>query len=351
MRKLWCAGAIAGGILLFGASPALADEQPLSPLNAVLGENPIPSDPLSGSPLIDGRILSVKPGSNGIGRTSGLTSPDHPTRPAGAARAEKQQPKVLPAADVVNGTLPAADPRDRTPGTMGRLPNPAPAAMAAGELAFSALPFDSLMNSGSTVITALGPDGLPVAQNNRIAGIDSRTEKAGTDVPLVGGIGTAGLGGAIPVGGVQQQLDGIGADVSGLPLGGSPVSLRPGRSARPATPDPDTTPPVTPGTVPAAGTPSSETPAGPTTPAVPATPGDSTTPSAPAASTGSPASAGGPASAADTDPADPDSAKPSTHHHSSAGSSAKTKSGSSGVAARDKIDDPRLLEEPTEGLN
>ncbi|MEU4691679.1 hypothetical protein [Actinoplanes sp. NPDC023714] len=357
MRKLWCAGAIAGGILLFGASPALAaSPDPLDPIGAdpigaALRETgdwrvnaPLASDPLSGEPLVDlslgekqargGKLLSLQPGHNSVGRTE----------------------KTLPAADVVSGTLPSSNARSRTPGTVGRLPNPAPAAVAAGELAFSALPFDSLMNSGSTVVTALGPDGVPVAQNNRIDGLGeplkvTRTEKAGNDVPLVGGIGTAGLGGALPVAGVRR-LGGLDADLSGLPLGGSPIDLQSERSAaRPGTPDPDTTTPATPGTT-TPNTPGTTTPATPDT----AAPNDGqpgATPPASGSTTGDPAAAnksdksdksddgGGkhdaPAAGKDGDKAGKHSATPSKQ--------------SKAVTPRDRIDDPRLLEEPTEGLN
>jgi hypothetical protein len=326
VRKLWCAGAIAGGILLFGAAPAQADalplpsaaQAPLSPLGEALQEtnnwrvtSPLAADPLSGEPLVDlspgdQQLLRLQPGHNRIGR------------------AEKQQ-SALPAADVVSGTLPPVNARNRTPGTVGRLPDPAPAALAARDAAVGVLPFDALMNSGSTVFTALGPDGLPVAQNTQISGVteSARAKKAGGDLPLVGGIGTAGLGGAVPVSagpvdGVKQRIDNIGADVSGLPLGGTPVSPQSARSARPGTPDTDETPAAS----------RSGAPVDPVT-----------------------AGTAEPSASAATPAPSPSSAAPSVPGHHKSHAAEPSPATSAGIAPRDKIDDPRLLEEPTEGLN
>ena len=106
VRKLWCAGAIACGILLLGAGPARADELPtpsgldtpvtalgyaLAPTNDWRLFGPVASDPLGGGPLVtlkagDRQLLKVKPGGQ---------RQDQPTeKPADHRR-------VLPAADLV----------------------------------------------------------------------------------------------------------------------------------------------------------------------------------------------------------------------------------------------------------
>ncbi|MEV4345570.1 hypothetical protein AB0J83_13940 [Actinoplanes sp. NPDC049596] len=114
MRKSIVAGAVlAGGIFLFGATPAQADLLPgtgtgtaeqqlderladlLGQSNGVNVENPLRYSSLNGNPVTDNPVLQFK-----APRTS---TPDlNPLLPGNAANEPKPQ---LPAADVVGGTL------------------------------------------------------------------------------------------------------------------------------------------------------------------------------------------------------------------------------------------------------
>ena len=334
MRKLWCAGAIAGGILLFGAAPAQADELgpgvaqgAPSPLRETLAQannwrvsTPLASDPLSGQPLIDlsaadRQLLRLQPGDNTVG---GLGSGDAGRPVEAATRAGR----VLPAADVVRRSVP-----DRAAGA---------ARAATGPVPFSALPIDTLVHHAAPALAALGPDGLPVARGNQIAGpgrhpVTVRTESAAEParLPVAGTL--AGLGGALPVNGVQRRLN-----VSGLPLGGSPVLVNPerGGSARPKADATATSQPA-----------ASTAPSGATSPPVAASPSASSSASPSAAVP--PADAGvagtGPSSASVT-PVDP--VAPVGPVTSAAADAPKVDA----KLAKTRAADPRLFEEPTEGL-
>src|SRR4029453_18046136 len=123
MRKYLIVAAAAGGLLLLGGAPAYADENPVpaGPLGGILDPAGGVRDPANGvrldSPLNDGPLVKVKPGSN----TPGLPAlPTPATRPAGqVAPAENGLPAArtglggakpakpaAPAADMVSGTLP-----------------------------------------------------------------------------------------------------------------------------------------------------------------------------------------------------------------------------------------------------
>ncbi|WP_229067830.1 hypothetical protein [Actinoplanes sp. DH11] len=403
MRKLWCAGALAGGILLFGAAPALADtnpvpdagREPLSPLGQALEQTgnwrlhtPLASDPLSGEPLVDlgageGPLLAVRPGDNSIGRTDGLGGA---AGAAGSARLENQKPaRALPTADVVGGTLPDSGKQTRN-GGKATGPIPVTGEILARE--FANLPFDHLVQNGLPAVATLGPDGVPVAQDTGTPAAPNRRERARTGAPVVDGLGTAGLGGAVPVGGFRNNLDDLSTDISGLPLGGSPVQPQPARSvevppaaaASPGTPAAGTSTPAPASSVPGTSDSGSPAPGSPAPGAVPdaATPSgsapdaaapDAAAPGAAAPGGSAPGAAGAPAEAAHPTP-DQSAAAPGAH--SAAKSSGKhpsdkhrsdkhggahapaakpSASVSPDIAPRDKIDDPRLLEEPIEGLD
>ncbi|MEU4559845.1 hypothetical protein AB0F72_15795 [Actinoplanes sp. NPDC023936] len=338
MRKLWCAGAFIGGILLFGAAPAQAsvartDGQPLNPADEALQVPPLVSDPLSGEPLIrlavdDKRIVRLQRGGEGAGRT------------------EEKAGRALPAADVVSGTLPSKDQKRRTPGTLGRLPNPAPAALAAHDLAVAKGSLGTLVAAGKPLFTTLGPSGLPVTHHMPTADhgaavpaaavhAESAAMQAGsasTDAPLVG------LGNTVPVRGVQRQVSDLSKDISGLPLGGSPVQSQSGRSARPGAASSTSSTPSTPSTA-ASALPVDPAASSPAPAAAQPAPAQSSS-AQPTPAGSSPAHT----SPAHTSPAQSSAAQSSAAQHSSP-------SAYSSVAPRDKIDDPRLLEEPTEGLN
>ena len=134
MRKLWCAGAIACGILL-GAAPAHAEPLPnpgvaeaplnalgyaLEPTNGWRLASPLASDPLSGEPLVTAepgggrKLVQLEPGA-GSDVTNML--PRQKTR-----RIEKPADRrpLLPAADVISSTR--KDPAQRPSGALGGVP-------------------------------------------------------------------------------------------------------------------------------------------------------------------------------------------------------------------------------------
>ena len=426
MRKLWCAGALAGGILLFGAAPAQADtlpdpgaaqEQP-SPLRDALAQTnnwrfatPLASDPLSGAPLIDlshddrqllrlqpgddtglhavlrpassaGKAGSAKAGSgkagsgaagqggsgaagqggsgavghggSGVAGQAGSVAPG----PAGdrPLEAAPRAGRALPAADVVRGTLPGGTAQG------GRVP--------AGAAAFSALPIDNLVRHAAPALAALGPDGLPVARGNHIAGpgrhpvtvrAESTEEPAG--LPVVGGLN--GLGGTLN--GAQRQLN-----VSGLPLGGSPVLVNPERSgshpsspASPAGVRPGaSTPPVgaaSPAAVPSAAVPSAAAPSGtaPSGAGAPSAVRPGAVPSGAVPSGAVPSAAGDSGGSGGADlPGVARAPRTADQPVEPAGSSGSSRSAghdagdtpAAAKLAKTRAADPRLFEEPTEGL-
>ncbi|MBG0566786.1 hypothetical protein [Actinoplanes aureus] len=243
MRKLWCAGAIASGILLLGAAPAQADVLPnpsvldapvtalgyaLAPTNDWRLSSPVASDPLSGEPLMDlkpgnRQLLQVQPGAQQQGQ---------------AVEKPADHRRLLPAADVVSRTLPDAG-QNRRRGPLGGLPiQGIPMPLAGQDFKFAGLPFDSIVDG--TLFGGLTPAGLPAmaGTGTREPAADerpvapTRTEAGSPEIPLLGG-----LGGGNPVGDLQQQLTNLQSDLSGLPVGGRSVRAKPARKAA-ATPAP-----------------------------------------------------------------------------------------------------------------
>ncbi|AEV88888.1 Cyclin G-associated kinase [Actinoplanes sp. SE50] len=198
MRKLWYAGAIAGGLLfILGATgPALADpaspvggpvDDVLSRTNGLRLSSPIGSDPLGRAPLLtlsqdNQQLFQVKPGQNSIGRS--------PEEKAGGA---------LPAADVIGGGI-HNHPGDRFGGSLKGVPL-------------------TDTNTGAVRLPLLGGGRLPI-----ISGIlpdgSHTVESASRQYPLLDD-----LDGDLSVRGLPRRLPTTNrANLAGLPLGGSPVA-------------------------------------------------------------------------------------------------------------------------------
>jgi hypothetical protein len=311
VRKLWCAGAIASGMLLLGAAPAWADE-PVAPgaaqgpLSTALGYaleptnnwrvgSPLASDPLSGQPLVQlepgpGRKLMQLPGAQGTPRLED-------TKPAKNRNVKRSNGRLVPSADVLR-TLPQAG--QSSSGPLGGLPvQGVPMPLAGQNLSVANMPVDGLVSRTLGGFGGLTPAGVPAAApGTRTPALDERPIAAGqrlergqSEFPLLGG-----LGGGLPVRTLSEDIVDFQSGFSGLPLGGEPV--RTARSAQ-AMPDDGATPDATPSTA------------------------------APAASAGI---------AATSAPAEPSAP---------AGFSAGEKPKSAGTPT---IDDPRLTEEPVDGF-
>ncbi|GAA0419295.1 hypothetical protein Aca07nite_05030 [Actinoplanes capillaceus] len=229
MRKLWCAGALAGGILL-GATPAWADDT-LAPaadagaapaigqdsgaglgaartsLRNALGYALEPTnawrfaaDPLSGQPLVQ-----VEPGTAHVAPTL----EDHPDGRRNAKNARSGR-RLLPAADVIRGTVPAAT-RRYSGSPSSSLPIP--------------VTLSGLLSQNFPSIGGLGPAGVsPSAPppNTRVRRpapderpFAPRLEHDHADYSLLGG-----LAGANPVSMLDRDITDLPHDVAGLPLGG-----------------------------------------------------------------------------------------------------------------------------------
>ncbi|MFC7534930.1 hypothetical protein [Actinoplanes sp. GCM10030250] len=353
MRKLWCAGAIACGVLL-GAAPAHAEPLPgpgvaeapmnalgyaLEPTNDWRLSSPLASDPLSGQPLVDlepggGRkLLQVDPGDD-----TGLPR----TLPAREGQRKIGKPAdrrpLLPAADVVSGTRP--DPAKGPSGALGGVPvSGVPMPLAGQDFSVADTPVDSFVGtlpllsslnpSGSSAIgsSAAGGTRRPAADERPFAaGRMEATAARADDAPLLGGL----AGTASTVNDLQRRVVDVQSDLSGLPLGGEPVR----RSARLA-PPPTTAP-------------STSTPAGPASAATPP-PGTALAGTAPAAT----------APAATTPAATKPAATKPAGSVAPAGRPAPTVSAAPVPAASNQrnqgfpateAEDPRLYEEPVDGF-
>ena len=228
MRKVWYASAVfAGGMLLFGASPARADLLPqtgtaeqqaderladlLGQSNGINMSNPLRYSTLGRTPLGENPVMQFRSGQN-----SPDLNPVLPGRDRGEARPE------LPAADVVGGAL-------RRPAAVGSPVRQ----LSAGDLQFNRLLGE--------LFRGLRPDGVtPGALRRPTAG---QLEKFDGGMPLLGG-----LGGLLPVNDLPRHAPaGPEPDTSGLPAGGltvlpgantSAVGVPPtaGQAAQPAQP-------------------------------------------------------------------------------------------------------------------
>lgn len=240
MRKLWCAGAIASGLLLMGAAPAQADELPnpsiidgpmsalgtaLEPTNGWRLSSPVASDPLSGQPLMTlepggGRqLLQVQPGADShlTGAVAG--------QPQGRTEKPADRRRLLPAADVVSRTVPNA--ADQPRGMLGGLPiQGVPMPFAGQDVKLANVPVDGTVDH--TLFSGLNPAGLPAGTRTPAADERpvSRAERRAIDFPLLDGDGT--------VDDLQRRVVDFRSDIAGLPLGGSPVRVNPPRSGKPA---------------------------------------------------------------------------------------------------------------------
>jgi hypothetical protein len=311
VRKLWCAGAVVSGMLLFGATPAWADEPATpgtaqGPLSTALGYaleptngwrlgSPLASDPLSGQPLVElepgpGRKLAQLQGTGSAPRLED-------TKPAKNRNVKRSNGRLVPSADVLR-TLPQAG--QPSSGPLGGLPvQGVPMPLAGQNLSVANMPVDGLVSRTLGGFGGLTPAGVPSTAGTRTPAPDERPIAAGqrlergqSEFPLLGG-----LGGGLPVRTLSEDIVDFQSGFSGLPLGGEPV-----RTARSAMPDDGTTPDVTPSTA------------------------------APAASAGI---------AATSAPAQPSA--PATPAGFSAGEMPKS-------AGDPTIDDPRLTEEPVDGF-
>ncbi|MEV6297883.1 hypothetical protein AB0M02_00590 [Actinoplanes sp. NPDC051861] len=274
MRKLWCAGAIACGILL-GAAPAHAEPLPNpgvaeAPLNALgyaleptngwrLG-SPLASDPLSGEPLVTAepgggrKLVQLEPG-NGSDLTNML--PRQKTAQQQAKRIEKPADRrpLLPAADVISSTR--KDPAQRPTGALGGVPvSGLPMPMAGQDFTLGNTPVDGYVGA-LPVLGSLSPAGTTALPGTRAFSPDERpsafgrTEATTTDFPVLGGLdGTTNT-----VSDLQRRMIDLQTDFSGLPIGGTPLR----RGAKPV--PPTTTPTTAAGDTPSAAEPASE-PAG-----------------------------------------------------------------------------------------
>ncbi|GAA4932861.1 hypothetical protein [Actinoplanes utahensis] len=361
MRKLWCAGAIAGGVLLLTAAPAQADVEPApgkapGALSTALGYafeptndwrlgTPLASDPLSGQPLGAGPVLQVEPGRDrallqvgrrndvvrngtvvqehtGTGKTKGGKATDRP---------------LMPAADVIR-TVPRS--AQAPAGPLGGVPvHGVPMPLAGQDMRVVNVPVDGLVGrlsgltpSGSSTggFVPVAPAGAPGTRTPSPdeRPIAPRLENRQSDYPLLGG-----LAGALPV--IPRQVADVQSEFSGMPMGGEPVW-----AARSAEPTPDD------GAIPAASAPASPAPDAP----APATDAPMTgEPATGAPATDAPATDGPTADgpAADSPVTDAPST-PATTSGSATLVPSTQPSAPGGFAAG--VDDPRLHEEPVDGF-
>jgi hypothetical protein len=217
VRKLWYAGAgmIAGGLFLFGGTPALADAASPStdasvasqddPLGDVLAgtnglrlSSPVGSDPLGRSPLLTldrggQQLFQVKPGQNDIAGHS----------PAGAhGGAEEKAEAPLPAADVIGGSV-SNHPGDRLNGSLRGVPL-------------------TDTNTGQMRLPLVGGGRLPIVGGLLPDGSHT-LESTSSEYPLLDD-----MDGDLAVRGLPKRLSGSNRTaLAGLPLGGSPVGLLP----------------------------------------------------------------------------------------------------------------------------
>ena len=379
MRKLWCAGAIASGVLLLTAAPASADVQPapgtapgalstalgyaLEPTNDWRLGTPLASDPLSGQPFGADPMLQFEPGrdrallqlgqrNDAVVQHGAMLEGTTPAKNTKAGRATGRP--LAPAADVLR-TMPRAAAAPTAPlggmpvhGPLGGMP------LAGQDMRIANLPVDGLVGR----LSGLSPAGQPTyafvpvvpvtpagAQGTRTPSPDERPiaprlERQQSDYPLLGG-----LAGALPV--ITRQVADVQSDFSGMPIG-SPVPMA--RSAKATTPDDGATPATSATPSPSAPAPDASAPAtdapatdGPTAdaPASDAPAGDSPTGNAPTGSTpaGDAPDASAPASPATTGTP----ATPAPDASTGLAGAQKPKSATS-------IDDPRLHEEPVDGF-
>ncbi|MEU4421183.1 hypothetical protein AB0F81_11180 [Actinoplanes sp. NPDC024001] len=251
-------------------APLTALGYALEPTNDWRLSSPIASDPLSGEPLV-----TLEPGP---GRKLVQVQPGAQQQQARPIEKPADR-KLLPAADVVSRTLP--DNTDKPRGALGGLPvQGVPMPLAGQGLQIANLPVDSVVDG--TLFSGLTPAGLPAAAGTgagtRTPAADerpvalTRTEAQSADFPLLGGID-----GSSTVDQLQQRIANVQSDISGLPIGGRPVRMKPARSA---TNVPASTPPTASAlpTDPAVAPAASEMPTAQPDPAAAATPAASATP-------------------------------------------------------------------------
>jgi hypothetical protein len=208
VRRFWYAGAAltAGGILLFGAAPAQADEllpgtdvarqqadQQLADLlgqsNGLSLENPLRHSSLQDSPAAKTPLMQFKSGQN---------TPDTNRILPGESTSEPRP--QLPAADVMrNNSLNGTDlgsPFDSLP---------------VQQLPVNNVPLNGLLGGGLPLLGGLNPNGEQPSAVDRPTVRQAEAFSGG--LPLLGG-----LGGLLPV----NDLPGK-PDTSGLPAGGTAV--------------------------------------------------------------------------------------------------------------------------------
>jgi hypothetical protein len=214
VRKLWYAGAVvAGGIALFGATPAQADLLPgsgtaeqqaderladlLGQSNGVTMENPLRYSTLGQTPLGSPPLMQFKAGQN---------SPD--LKPVLPGESGSEDRPGLPAADVVGGALQ----QPVGAGPVRRLNMPQ-------------LPLERVFGFG--LFDGLLADGAPSSFLQRPTMRQAEAFDGG--VPLLGG-----LGGVLPVNDLPDTAPaGTKPDTSGLPAGG--LAVLPAAGAAPST--------------------------------------------------------------------------------------------------------------------
>ncbi|MEV7622031.1 hypothetical protein [Actinoplanes sp. NPDC089786] len=219
MRKYLIAAAVTGGLVLFGAGPAQADERPLPVVDqvggmldpaaggakpSVGGLNPLGDGMTLDNPLGEAPIVDFKPGTNSV---------TPPKLPGGAA------PATSTAKSTAKATEDKADgPNNGISTGVGGLP-------VVGDL----------MNGGGLPLLGGGGVGGGATGGERpVATQESRL--LGSDLPLLGGL--------LPEKPARTLPAAVGddpADVSGLPQGGTDVPA----ATKPATKPADDTPPAT----------------------------------------------------------------------------------------------------------
>jgi hypothetical protein len=294
VRKLWCAGAIASGMLLLGGAPAWADEPAApaapgpaaasgssqGPLSTALGYaleptngwrlgSPLASDPLSGQPLVQ---LDPGSGRKVVQLAGGESTPRlEDTKPAKNRNVKRSNGRLVPSADVLR-TLPQAG--QSPSGPLGGLPvQGVPMPLSGQNLHVANMPVDGLVGralGGFGGFGGLTPSGVASAPATRTPAPDERPiaagqrlERAQSEFPLLGG-----LGGGLPVRALSEDIVDFQSGFSGLPLGGE--ALRTARSARVTPDDGSSTPAATPTTAApsaSAGVAATSAPAEPSAPA------------------------------------------------------------------------------------
>jgi hypothetical protein len=131
VRKLWCTGAIAGGMLLLGAAPAWAGDTPAA---EVIRTVPAIGIPFAGLPMQAARFAQIMPDD---GALPAVPAPDGPPAPPTTVDPDSPAPAptVAPTAGIASVSAP---PPVETPGAAAPTPSVSVPAAPVAPAAFAA---------------------------------------------------------------------------------------------------------------------------------------------------------------------------------------------------------------------